>query len=341
MADGPSRNQPAAETRTRNRWPSPSLRARVDVSRRAWLFQITLLLLAGWFCLRPTPLSAQQEPGRLTSPDRAAANRGVDPHLGRQAAAPDSPNAPQLQLPGGLNVDQMLSPGGLTATLKIMLLLTVLSLAPSILIMTTCFIRFVIVLGLLRQALGTQQLPPNQVIISLCLFLTLLIMAPVWQAAYDEGLRPYTNPEPGEPPLSLARAFENTVQPLRRFMSDQIEATGNSDVVWAFLEFQRPNPDSEAGQSYHSPDTYDEVPLSVLLPAYMVSELKTAFVIGFQIYLPFLVIDMVIASVLISMGMMMLPPVLISLPFKLLLFVMIDGWFLTVGMLLESVRPFG
>jgi flagellar biosynthetic protein FliP len=223
----------------------------------------------------------------------------------------------------------------MTSTLKIMLLLTVLSLAPSILIMTTCFIRFVIVLGLLRQALGTQQLPPNQVIVSLCLFLTLMVMAPVWQQAYEQGIRPYTSAQPGEQQPTLEEAFQNTVQPLRQFMSEQIHKSDNGDAVWLFLEFRNP----EGAEA--APQNYDDVPLTVLLPAYMLSELKTAFVIGFQIYLPFLVIDMVVSSVLISMGMMMLPPVLISLPFKLLLFVLIDGWFLTVGMLLESVRPFG
>lgn len=238
----------------------------------------------------------------------------------------------------------VLSPQNLPATIKIMLLLTVLSLAPSILIMTTCFIRFVIVLGLLRQALGTQQLPPNQVITSLCLFLTFLIMAPVWQEAYNKGIRPYTHNEP-IPGLQdqkngdrFEQALKNTLQPLRKFMSDQIEMTGNSDAVWMFLEFQHRNDEGPLEQKYK---TYDDVPLSALLPAFMLSELKTAFVIGFQIYLPFLVIDLVVSSVLISMGMMMLPPVLISLPFKILLFVLIDGWFLTVGMLLESVRPFG
>jgi len=250
-----------------------------------------------------------------------------------------SVNAPS-GLPGGIDVDQMLSPGGMSSTLKLMLMLTVLSLAPSILIMTTCFIRFVIVLGLLRQALGTQQLPPNQVIISLCLFLTFTVMAPVWKQSYEQGIKPYTNNEPipglkkGEDPLE--RAFLNTAQPIRQFMSTQIEATGNSNAVWMLLKYQ--NPELEEDKL---PKSYDEVPLSVLLPAYMLSELKTAFIIGFQIFLPFLIIDMVISSLLISMGMMMLPPVLISLPFKLLLFVMIDGWTLTVGMLLQSVTQFG
>ncbi len=239
-------------------------------------------------------------------------------------------------------VNDALSPQGLPSTMKIMLLLTLLSLAPSILIMTTCFIRFVIVLGLLRQALGTQQLPPNQVIIALCLFLTFMVMAPVWQQSYEQGIAPYTMGRPipgllpGEEPFK--RVLQNTLQPLRRFMSEQIYKTGNEDGIWMLLEYQRPNPDSEAGQSDRDPENFNEVPFSVLLPAFMLSELKTAFIIGFQIYLPFVVIDMVISSILISMGMMMLPPVLISLPFKLLLFVLINGWFLTVGMMLQSVQ---
>jgi flagellar biosynthetic protein FliP len=231
-----------------------------------------------------------------------------------------------------IDVEQMLSPNGMSSTLKIMLLLTVISLAPSILIMTTCFMRFVIVFGLLRQALGTQQLPPNQVLISLSLFLTFLVMSPVWKHAYEDGIRPYTNPAVGQEPITLEEAFHRTAGPVRRFMIEQIQRTGNTDSVLTFLEFQHPNENAPA------PEKLEDVDTVVLLPAFMVSELKTAFVIGFQIYLPFLIIDMVIATVLISMGMMMLPPVLISLPFKLLLFVLIDGWALTVGMLLESVR---
>ena len=240
----------------------------------------------------------------------------------------------------------VLSPENLPATIKIMMLLTILSLAPSILIMTTCFIRFIIVFGLLRQALGTQQLPPNQVISSLCLFLTFLIMGPVWQEAYDKGIKPYTHNQPipglqnpdADDTAKFEQALINTLKPIRKFMSDQIEMTGNSDAVWMFLEFQHRKDDGPLEKRYQN---YDQVPISALLPAFVLRELKTAFVIGFQIYLPFLVIDLVVSSVLISMGMMMLPPVLISLPFKILLFVLIDGWFLVVGMLLESVRPFG
>jgi flagellar biosynthesis protein FliP len=248
------------------------------------------------------------------------------------ASSPLAADKPAGANGGPVDVEQMLSPSGMSSTLKIMLLLTVISLAPSILIMTTCFMRFVIVFGLLRQALGTQQLPPNQVITSLCLFLTFLVMSPVWKEAYDEGIRPYTSPAAGQEPISLDEAYHRTARPLRRFMIQQIQRTDNADSVLTFLEFQHPNEKTSAPQSLEEVDTV------VLLPAFMVSELKTAFVIGFQIYLPFLVIDMVIATVLISMGMMMLPPVLISLPFKLLLFVLIDGWALTVGMLLESVR---
>jgi flagellar biosynthesis protein FliP len=239
---------------------------------------------------------------------------------------------PLAQPSAPINVEQMLSPNGMSSTLKILVMLTVISLAPSILIMTTCFIRFVIVLGLLRQALGTQQLPPNQVIVSLCLFLTFLVMSPVWKDAYDHGIRPYSSPKAGEEPITLEEAYHRTARPLRRFMIEQIQRTDNVDSLLTFLAFQRPN------ETVVVPKDLEEVDTVVLLPAFMLSELKTSFVIGFQIYLPFLVIDMVIATVLISMGMMMLPPVLISLPFKLLLFVLIDGWALTIGMLLESVR---
>ncbi len=309
--------------------------------RTTWLVRIVVLAtVVGWWGW-PGASWGQPPTGQPQRPLEIGAGPLDGNGNGNAQTQPGVPAAADAAFPAGLDVDKMIAPEGLAATLKIMLLLTVLSLAPSILIMTTCFIRFVIVLGLLRQALGTQQLPPNQVIISLCLFLTFLVMAPVWKQSYDEGIVPYSNPAPGAPPMSLQAAFENTALPLRRFMSDQIERAGNSDAVWMFLEFQRPDPDTPAGKSYQPPEEYDQVPLSVLLPSYMMSELKTAFVIGFQIYLPFLVIDMVVASVLISMGMMMLPPVLISLPFKLLLFVLIDGWYLTVGMMLESVRPFG
>jgi flagellar biosynthetic protein FliP len=221
---------------------------------------------------------------------------------------------------------QWTSPEGLSSTIQVMLLLTVLSLAPAVLLMTTCFVRIVVVLGLLRQAIGTQQLPPSQVITSMALFITLLIMAPVWKQVYDQAIRPYTDHQ-----ITLEEAWTAGIAPIHRFMSMQIERTGNSDDVWLFMQYMPDQP---------TPQTYEEVPLQALLPAFMLSELKTAFLIGFQIYLPFLIVDMVIASVMVSMGMLMLPPVIISLPFKLLLFVLLDGWHLVVGMLMESFQPF-
>jgi flagellar biosynthetic protein FliP len=246
------------------------------------------------------------------------------------AGAQEVANRPaQIDAPDSLSTmpEEWTTPERLTSTIQIMLLLTVLSLAPAVLIMTTSFVRIVIVLGLLRQAMGTQQMPPSQVITSAALFLSLLIMAPVWKQVYDNGIRPYSERE-----MTLDEAWVEGVAPIRRFMSMQIERTGNSDDIWLFVEYL---PDEAA------PESYDDVPLQVLLPAFLMSELKTAFLIGFQIYLPFLILDMVIASVMISMGMLMLPPVLISLPFKLLLFVLVDGWHLVIGMLLESFASYG
>jgi flagellar biosynthetic protein FliP len=228
------------------------------------------------------------------------------------------------------------SPQGLASTLQVMLLLTVVSLAPAILLMTTGFVRIIVVLGLLRQALGTQQLPPSQVITSIALFMTLLLMAPVWTQTYEQGVKPYTNSE-----IGLHEAFQRGVDPMRRFMAHQIQRTQNDDDVYLFLRYLPEEVDPQTGNLpnyvYYDPQEGEkEVPLVALVPAFMLSELKTAFLIGFQIYLPFVILDIVVASVTISMGMLMLPPVLISLPFKLLLFVLVDGWQLVVEMLLES-----
>src|SRR5262245_50604671 len=228
-------------------------------------------------------------------------------------------------------------PQGLASTLQILLLLTIVSLAPAILLMTTGFVRIIVVLGLLRQALGTQQLPPSQVVTSIALFMTLLLMAPVWKESYDKGIRPYTNSE-----IGLNEAFKRSVAPVRRFMAQQIQQTGNDDDVYLFLHYMPEEGDSKTAPpnyvNYEPQDGEREVPLVALLPAFMLSELKTAFLIGFQIYLPFVILDIVVASVTISMGMLMLPPVLVSLPFKLLLFVLLDGWHLVVEMLLQSFR---
>jgi flagellar biosynthetic protein FliP len=244
-------------------------------------------------------------------------------------------------LPAGVGGPQeWTSPSGLSSALQIMLLLTVVSLAPAILLMTTSFVRIIVVLGLLRQALGTQQLPPSQVITSISLFMTLLLMAPVWKQTYDQGIRPYTNSE-----IGLEEAFTRGVDPIRRFMAHQLQRTENDDDVYLFLQYLPDASDPATGEErqyvYYDPKPGEtEVPLMALLPAFMLSELKTAFLIGFQIYLPFVILDIVVSSVTISMGMLMLPPVLISLPFKLLLFVLVDGWRLVVEMLLASFHVF-
>ncbi len=263
-----------------------------------------------------------------------------------QTAVPPSLSSPSLSgpflsssslLPSGIGgPQQWTSPEGLSSTLQVMILLTVISLAPAVLLMTTSFIRILVVLGLLRQALGTQQLPPSQVITSIALFMTVLIMTPVWSDVYDQAIKPYTEKE-----INLEQAWDRGTIPVRRFMAEQIIRTDNHDDVYLFLKYMPGEIDEETGElpEYVFFDQESDeriVPLQALLPAYMLSELKTAFLIGFQVYLPFVILDIVVASVTISMGMLMLPPVLISLPFKLLLFVLVDGWRLVIEMLLES-----
>ncbi len=219
---------------------------------------------------------------------------------------------PSLQL-GMEDVDE---PGKVSSALQILFLLTILTLAPSILIMTTSFARIIIVLSFLRQAMGTQQTPPTQVLIGLGLFLTLFVMGPTWSEINQNALQPYLNEE-----ISQMDALKMAEAPLKSFMLAQ---TREKDLS-LFVNLG----DGERGSD-------SEVEIQSLIPAFIISELKTAFQIGFLIYIPFLILDMVVASILLSMGMMMLPPVLISLPFKLMLFVMVDGWYLIVGSLIRS-----
>ncbi len=201
--------------------------------------------------------------------------------------------------------------------IRILVLLTVLSLAPALLTLLTSFTRLVIVLGLLRQAMGTMHAPPNQVVIGLALFMTMFIMMPVWEEIRVEAINPYL-----EQQVAQDVAMERAIEPVRGFMMRQVR---EKDLT-LFVEM--------AGlQNVNGPS---DVPLHVLIPAFVTSELRTAFQIGFLIYVPFLVIDMIVASILMSMGMMLLPPVMISLPFKLVLFVLADGWFLIVGSLMKS-----
>ena len=209
----------------------------------------------------------------------------------------------------------------LPAALQLIVLLTVLSLAPAILVMATSFTRIVIVLSLVRQAIGTQSLPPNQVLVGLAMFMTIVVMGPTWDRVHDDALRPYLDGE-----ITQQAMLDRGAGPLRDFMIGQIELQGNEADVLLFHDYA----------SDTHPATWDEVSTMTLVPAFMLSELKTAFMIGFKIYLPFLAVDMVVSAVLISMGMMMLPPVLVSLPFKLLLFVLVDGWHLITASLIQS-----
>lgn len=215
---------------------------------------------------------------------------------------------------------------GVSASIRILVLLTVLTLIPSILVMTTAFPRVIVVLALLRQAVGIPQLPPSQVLLALSLFITVLIMTPTWQRIHAEALEPYLENRMGQ-----EQAISVASDHLKDFMYRQIVQADNDEDVFLFLSYAqgRETTDGEVVE-------LAQVPLSVIMPAFMLSELKTAFIMGFRVYLPFLVIDMVIATILLSMGMMMLPPVLISLPFKLLLFVLADGWHLVVETLLRS-----
>ncbi len=235
--------------------------------------------------------------------------------LALQAAPAAALPLPQISF----NIGDESGEGGLSSALQIMLGLTVLTLAPAILILMTSFTRIVVVLGFLRQALGTQQMPPNQLIIGLSLFLTVAVMSPVFQQIHTDALEPFMADE-----IPEAEALDRGVAPLKAFMLSQ---TQDKDIE-LFLRMGDKS----------IPATRMDTPLTVTVPAFVLSELKRAFQIGFVLFVPFLVIDMVVASILMSMGMMMLPPVMISLPFKILLFVLVDGWNLLVHNLLLSFQ---
>ena len=227
-------------------------------------------------------------------------------------AAPLIPNV-------SVNVGTAENPQEVATTLQLMAVLTIVSLAPGILIMTTSFVRIVVVIGFLRNALSTQNVPPNQVVISLALFMTFYLMSPYWSQANEQGIQPYLAGQ-----ITQEQAITNTLEPIREFMFRQ---TRESDLA-LFVNLS----DAER------PETQEDVSTFVLIPAFVISELKTGFQLGFMIYIPFIVIDMIVASTLMSMGMMMLPPVMISLPFKILLFVMVDGWHLLIRSLIISFK---
>ncbi len=215
-------------------------------------------------------------------------------------------------------LERATGPADAALTLQIVFLLTVLTLAPAILILLTSFTRFVVVLSFLRNALGTQAMPPNQVLVGLALFLTFFVMAPTWNAVYGDAVRPYLDGQ-----VSQQQALERAAPPVRTFL---LRHTRERDIALFVQLSKEPAPQSAA-----------EVSFAALVPAFVISELRTAFTIGFLLFIPFVIIDMVVASVLMSMGMFMLPPVMVSLPFKLIFFVLVDGWHLVVGSLARSV----
>jgi flagellar biosynthesis protein FliP len=216
-----------------------------------------------------------------------------------------------------VEVGKAAGPKDLSVTLQIVIMLTILALAPSILIMITSFVRFAVVLSFLRHAIGAQQMPPNQLLIGLALILTFFVMSPVMNTAYNDGVKPYL-----EEKISKDEAFDKAVAPFRKFMLSQAR---EQDLA-LFVNLAK----------LPAPKNADDIPLHVLIPGFVISELRTSFQIAFVIFIPFLVIDMVVASVLMSMGMMMLPPTVVSLPFKILLFVLVDGWYLLIKSLVES-----
>lgn len=285
--------------------------------------------LAGW----SNEIVANQPATILSEP----LSNEIRSQIGLATDLPDTfTNTPKLPATGGDSdgltdfltnqSEQLTSPAGLQSSIKVALLLATLSLAPAIILMTTCYIRVVVVLSLLRQAFGGQQLPPTQVMTALSIFLTFLIMTPVWSEVKNQAIDPYTQAENS---ISWEEAWNRGVIPVRNFMIRQIEMADNGESVELFYKYLPATAETR-------PTELADVPLNVLLPAFMISELKVAFLLGFQIYLPFLVLDLVVSSVTVSMGMLMLPPNMISFPLKLILFVMVDGWNLVVGMLLQS-----
>lgn len=225
------------------------------------------------------------------------------------------------------------------STVKWLLLGGVLSLAPALAVMTTSFVRIAVVLGIVKHGFGGGQFLPSQAMTALSLFLTIGVMAPVWRASYDAGYAPYaarSYQNATEQQAALTTAFENGVAPIRRFMALQIEAAGNASAIDLIVKYQS----QWSGEGAPVPQFYEELSLSVLLPAYVLSELKIAFAIGFQLLLPFVVIDVVVAMLINSLGVVSLSAAWAAFPLKLLLFVLIDGWLLTVETLLGSIRPF-
>lgn len=266
-----------------------------------------MLCILTFFCSASIYVSAAPVDSRSDINEASGSTRG-------EVQDPDSPQDFQF------NITSNAGSSSLSASMKMVLVLTLISLAPFLLVMVTSFTRIIVVLHFVRSALGTQTSPPNQVLVGIALFLTLFIMAPVMTQVNSECIQPFDRGE-----LTQEEALNAGLKPVRKFMFEQ---TNRKDIR-LFMEIEKKS-------NNVSVENEDEIPTLVLIPAFMISELRTAFIIGFLIYLPFIVIDMVVASTLMSMGMMMLPPTTISMPFKILLFVLADGWNLVIGQLVKT-----
>jgi flagellar biosynthesis protein FliP len=300
---------------------------------------VTALLFVSWMISGNAPVVAQEivanQPGRVLDWEPSPANQLED-------ATDDSRQYSTTAQSGSLISDQVVTEQlarqaeaistaneSTKSTITAAITVALLGLAPIVLLMTTCYVRLFVVLSLLRQALGAQQLPSNQMLTALSFFVTLLVMTPVWQEIKTNAVDPATRSDGS---FDWRIAFENGIPPLKRFMTQQIQATGNRAALEVFFQHQNT---SSAGP-LPLPEKIEELPINIVLPAFMVSELKVAFLLGFQIFLPFLILDLVVSTLTVSMGMVMLPPAMVSLPLKLILFVMVDGWNLVIGMLLQS-----
>jgi len=262
----------------------------------------------------------------LGAPARAGDTEPLQPVAASDVAAGAAQAASAVRTPAAAPAWPGLpSAGTLETVLPSLAMFGVVSLAPAVLLMTTCFVRMSVVLALVRQGLGAPQIPSNQVVAALAIFLSALVMWPVWTQAWRDGMEPYRSGE-----LTATEAFDKGSLPVRRWMAAQIEQAGNRDTMLLFLSRHPAGPTQAA--------TYDDVPVEALLPAFLVSELETAFTIGFRMLLPFLVLDLLVATLVVGTGLVMLPPSLVALPLKLLVFVAADGWSLVVRTLLDSVQ---
>ncbi len=290
-----------------------------------WALALLLTILG----LRPDVVHAQSIPTLDVATSTASQSNVSQTNESRQHGLAESPSTEQWS---DLHRIVKLERSQVSSVVSNALMFGLIGLLPIVALMATSYVRLIIVLGILRQAIGGTHTPPTQVMTALALFLTVLVMMPVWQQVKQAAVDPYFA---AESPIAMDEALRRGAIPLKRFMSQQIIAANNASDVWLFYKYL------PAEQQLQAPKTFNDVPIQVLLPAFLISELKMAFAIGFQIFLPFLIVDLLVTSLTTSMGMIMLPPSTISLPLKLALFVLVDGWHLLVGMLLQSFAALG